>query len=283
MKKFLVALLLILMLFTVCACTYVPSTSFLSRSRQNALVETYGTPQAVVTLSYSRTGGSDREVRLTYDLLLSQTPIAVIRFIQLASEGVYNDTLIDTYNTSYQYMVMGRYAAIKETEGSSTYTYYNRTSDVTFAGEFKTNGYKEPEGGYAQFSTLSLAMYHNDTKDSSSFDAANGTLILALDKISLNANNYAVFATMNTFEYRYGNTGEFTKRSKVDDAILADLKSFTSTTSRDVYEDYDVYDDDSKGSSTSIRMLSSRVFIRVEIVGAVGKSSDWSKLPKIGK
>ena len=280
MKKVLVALLLILMLFTVCACTYVPSTSFLSHSKQNALVKTYGTPQAVVTLTYSRSGGSDREVRVTYDLLLNQTPLAVIRFIQLANEGVYNNTLIDTYDSSYRYMIMGRYAALQETEGSTAYTYYNRTSDVTFAGEFKTNGYKEPEGGYAQFSTLSLAMYHEATKDSSSFDAANGTLILALDRVSLNANNYAVFATMNTFEYRYGGTGDFIKRSKVDADILADLVSFTSTTSRDVYT---VYDDDTKGSSTSIRMMNARVFIQVEIIGAEGKSADWSKLPKIGK
>ena len=267
------------MLFTVCACSYVPSTSFLSRSQLNSLIKAYGTDtlQAEVTLTYDKSDYGDtkqREVTITYNLLLDKAPLAVIRFIQLANEGVYENTLIDTYDSTYYYMVMGRYAGIKESESSNSYKYYNRQSDRTFAGEFRQNKYGEPEGGYAQFSTFSLAMYHANKADGSSFDQANGTLILALDKVSLNSNNYAVFAQFSSLTYKLDGVVQGSEdRTKVPDNIMTDLKSFSSTTARTVLAS----EEDTVG--TSIRMLSTRVFLSVRILG----DYDWNKLPQIGK
>ena len=283
MKKALIALvsvLLILMLVVICACSYVPSTSFLSRTKVNSLVDTYGTPQAVVTITYSRSDNGtskERVVTVTYDLLLSQTPIAVIRFIQLAEAGVYNNTIIDTLASNKKHMVMGRYAAIKNDDNS--YTYFNRSSDVTFAGEFKSNGYNEPQDGYAQFSTFSLAMYHDDTKDDSSFNAANGTLILALSDTPFNSNNYAVFAKLSSLSYTLdGKQQGSENRKEVPGNIIDDLASFSSTTSSTK-----VYDDEEQTTYTEPRILSTKVIIHVEIKGAPNKSADWSQLPRIGK
>lgn len=279
MKKVLVALLLIVTLFTVCACSYVSPTSFLSDSQLRSITKAYGTDtlQAEVTLTYDKTDYGDskeRVVKITYDLLLTQAPLAVIRFIQLANEGVYENTLIDEYNSSYYYMVMGRYAGIKEGESSSSYKYYDRRSDVTFAGEFKSNGYAKPAAGYAEFSSFALAMYHSNASDGSSFNEANGTLILALDKVSLNPNNYAVFAQFKSLTYTLdGVVQGSADRTSIPDNIMTDLKSFSSTTSRTVLAD----EDDTKG--TSIRMLSTRVFLSVKILG----DYNWNKLPKIGK
>lgn len=273
MKKVLVVLMAALLLVSLCACTTVPSTRFMSRTQVNSLVKEYGTPQAEVTLNY-KTGNNDIEVKIVYNLLLEQTPIAVTRFIQLANEGFYNDTLIDTYNSTYRYMIMGRYAYRQSELQEDKSLYFQNKSDVTFKGEFKSNKYSEPSKGYAQFSIFSLAMYHDDANsDIENFDKASGTLILALANQTLNPDNYAVFAEMAYMTYKI-NDGEFkNQNSQVYPDVLSNLKSFTSKTSRNVY------DDASEEHYTSISIMSTRVTLQVKILG----DNDWSKLPTIGK
>lgn len=278
MKKVLVVLMVALMLVSLCACTYVPSTRFMSRMQVNSLVKEYGTPQAELTLNY-KVGGKEVEVKVVYNLLLSQAPLATIRFIQLVEDNFYDDAIIDTYNSTYRYMVMGRYAyrEIVLNEGTekekTEMRYFKNESDVTFKGEFKSNAYKEPKDGYSQFSIFSLAMYHSDaTTDDNNFDTANGTLILALANETLNSDNYAVFAEMANMSYKVGD-GEFNKQSsKVSPDILTNLKSFTSRTSRPVYDDMTME------TSTSISLMSTTVKLHVRMLG----DFDWSKLPTIG-
>ena len=276
MKKVLVILLLAVMLVSVCACSYVPSTRFLSRSQLNSLLKEYGTPQAELTIKYT-INNDDYEIKVTYNLLLSQTPLAVIRFIQLANDGAYNDTVIDTFNSTYNYMIMGRYIYKDSvvSEGKKNW-YVNNALDVTFKGEFKSNGYSEPSGGYAQFKNFSLAMFHDEsTAEDNNFDTANGALILAVDSNTLNSNNYAVFAELASMTYSVNGGKPITRVGKVDSDICKILKGFTSKTGiRTVYTDETETD-----TIPSFTMMNQIVTIQVKILG----DHDWSKLPRIGK
>lgn len=272
MKKVLVFLMLAVMLVTLCACGNVSSDSFLSRSQVNRLVKQYGTPQAELTLKYE-VSGSSVEVVITYDLLLEQAPLAVTRFIQLANEDFYENTLIDTYNSTYHYMIMGRYARRDSQVDTDTKKYYKNVSDVTFAGEFESNGYKEPANGYAEFSTFALAMYHAESSDDQYFNSADGTLILATSSKTLNNKDYAVFAVPVQIAVKI-NDGEVSTypQGKIPSTVVSNLTSFTSKTNRTIYSD------SSESSSTSASIMSTNVLLSVKILG----SYDWSALPTIG-
>ena len=275
LKKVLVFLVLAIMVVSICACSYVPSTRFMSRSQVNKLAKEYGTPQAELTINYTK-DSVDYEIKITYDLLLSQAPLAVIRFIQLANEGIYDDSAIDTYNSSLNYMVMGRYLyknSVKE--NGKTNWYVNNGLDGTFKGEFKSNNYGEPKEGYSEFKSFSLAMYHDEyTADDPNFDTANGTLILALDKNTLSSSNYAVFAQMVSMSYKVGVSDPIVN-SKVNPNALAQLKGFTGKTStRKIYTN-----ETEEETIASFSMMSQIVTIKVKILG----DYDWSKLPQIGR
>ena len=272
MKKVLVFLVLAVMLVSVCACSYVPSTRFMSGSQVNALVKEYGNPQAEVTLSYT-IDSKEHEIKMTYELLLSQTPLAVIRFIQLANDGFYDDTVIDTYHSSAPlYMILGRYTykESKVNDGKMTF-YVNNGLDVTFKGEFASNNYGEPKEGYAVAEAFSLAMYYDNpgSESSENFDKANGTLMLTLDNV-LNSNNHAVFAHMISVSYDGG-----TARNKMPNSAMENLKSFTSRTSeRKIYTD-----ETEETTIPSFSMMNKIVTVHVKILG----DHDWSKLPQIKK
>lgn len=272
MKKVLVFLMLAVMLVSLCACSSVAPDAFLSRSQVNKLVKQYGTPQAELTLNYEYSG-SKVEVVITYDLLLDQAPLAVTRFIQLANEGFYERSLIDSYNSTYRYMIMGRYAR-RASQVSDGDKYYKNVSDVTFAGEFASNGYKEPANGYAQFSIFALAMYHPESSDDQYFNSADGTLIMAMSNQTLNSDNYAVFALPVQYSVKI-NEGEatvYTDGQRPPSMLRDNLTSFTAKTSRTIYSDAE------ESSSTSVSIMSTNVFLSVKILG----SHDWSSLPTIG-
>ena len=273
--KVLVFFVLAIMLVSICACSYVPSTRFMSRSQVNSLVKEFDNPQAELTLNYT-TNGTDYEIKITYDLLLSQAPLAVIRFIELANDGVYNNTVIDKYNSSLNYMIMGRYIykdSVKQ-DGKKNW-FVNNGLDVTFKGEFKSNNYREPKEGYSEFKTFSLAMFHEEyTTENANFDTANGALILVTDKQTLSSSNYAVFAHMVSMSYKVG-VSEPVVNTKVNPNALANLKSFTSTTStRKIYTD-----ETEESTIASFSMMNQIVTIQVKILG----DYDWSKLPKVGR
>ena len=283
MKKVLVILVLVIMLFSVCACSYVPSTRFLSRSQVDSLVKKYGTPQAELTINYRLSSSStDYEIKITYDLLLSQAPLAVIRFIQLANDGAYDNTVIDTYDSTYHYMIIGRYIYKDSVVSENKKNWYvNNALDTTFKGEFASNNYREPKDGYAQFKTanggFSLAMYHERYQDenTTNFDTANGAFILATRNESLNPNNYAVFAQMVSMSYKVGNA-EPDVTTRVNDTARANLEGFTSKTSqRKIYTDEEETD-----TIPSFSMMNQIVTIKVRILG---DNVDWSKLPQIGR
>lgn len=273
MKKVLTALLLISLLFALCACGgtggHVSAESFMSRAKVNSLVKRYGEkPQAELTLSYT-SSGDEVVVKVVYDLLLEQAPLAVTRFIQIANEGGYEGTLADTLNKDHDYIVMGRYKKFDD----DNYYYDVRGGQTTFAGEFKQNDYKQPKGGYATFGMFSLAMYH--ANDGAQFDAANGTLILSLtsdEKKVLNSANYAVFAQLASISVKVGK-GELVDYRKVPSFVRENLYGFSARVTRKVYDRYD----DTKGY-VSVQMMSTAVKLHVEMLG----NHDWSKLPKIG-
>lgn len=284
MKKVLVVLVLAVMLVSVCACSYVPSTRFLSRSQVNALVKEYGIPRAEVTLSYTLKDGGvekDFEIKIIYDLLLSQTPLAVIRFIQLANEGFYDDTVLDTYHSSSpKYMILGRYAykesAVDEGE-MKFFVNKSATSDITFKGEFAQNNYREPKAGYAETKPYSLAMYHENYVDSknTNYDTANGALMLTMDNY-LNNKNYAVFAHMVSMSLKVGDGEAVTyPEGSVHPTAHANLAGFTRTDrSRSIYTD-----ETEETKAPSFTMMDQIVTVRVKILGG----DNWDKLPRVGK
>ena len=267
MKKVLVAIVLITLLVSLCACG-VSHNSFMSRAKVNQLVKSYPNPQAEVTFKYE-TAGNNYQVKVTYNLLLDKAPIAVTRFIQLAIDGAYDDTLVDTLDSSKKYVVMGRYQ--KNAEDGKYYKV--RTADVTFAGEFESNEYREPSGGYAQFALYSLAMYHENKGEE--FDSANGTLMLALTS-DINAANYAVFAEYASMTILTNDVITTENATSRRPQLRDNLLSFSFRTSRDVY---DANDPDVSSERISILTTekSTNVTITVKILGEY----DWKKLPTI--
>ena len=274
MKKVLLILVLIVMLVSVCACNYIPSNKFMSNSQVKSLVKEYGTPQAELTINY-QLNSTEYEIKIKYNLLLSQTPLAVIRFIQLAENGFYNGTVIDTYNSTNNYMILGRYSNKESAVSEGKKFFYQNKSDVTFKGEFKSNNYRQPANGYAQFKIFSLAMFHDSYKDekTTNFDTANGTLILATANESLNSNNYAVFAEMVSVSYKIGDKSATVYEGKVPSDARNNLTSQTGTEAKTVYSDA------TDEMSTSVSMLKQLYTVHVKILG----NNDWSKLPQIGR
>ncbi len=276
MKKVLIVSLCILMLFTCVACT---PNGFMSKSQTKKVYNEFGRPQAKMTINY-KIGNDEVKVEAVYDLLLDKTPITVINFINLVNDGFYNDSISDKYNSTYHYLTIGKYTYEKESADSDAYRYYYNKSGKTFVGEFASNKYPEPklnEGGYSEFSLFSLAMYYENIGDSSKsadyFNSANGTLILATadkDKL-LNSENCAVFAKLNSVSVSYNGKDPINYGDKAPATIISHLTSFTSTTSRTVYNK-----DNTIGDSISI--MSTRVMFNIEMLG----DKDWSKLPKVG-
>ena len=279
MKKILVVLMIVMMLATLCACNYVPSTRFLSKAQVNAIAKNFDDPQAEMTLDYT-SNGENVEVKITYNLLLTKTPLAAIRFIQLTNEGFYDDTVVDYYNSTNHYWTLGRYRYEEskiQTQGKMVYL--QNPCDKTFKGEFESNGYGMPKGGYAKFRILSLAMYYEPwTETDNTFDTANGHLIMSAANESSNAStlnsaNYAVFAEMDSISVRRTTDGKFQTFGKVPSDLLTQLTDFKSRTSRDVY------DDDSEANKTSVSLMTTVVKIHVKMLG----DYDWSKLPRVGR
>ena len=280
MKKILVILVLVIVLFSVCACSYVPSTRFMSRSQVNSLVKQYPNPQAEMTLSYENDNYGVKQkftIVITYDLLLDQAPLAVIRFIKLANDGAYDGTIIDTYNSSTNYMLLGRYFY----EGNEKFCYPNNNLNVRFKGEFASNNYREPDNGFAEFKSFSLAMYHDDYIDekNANFDTANGALILATNTKTLNYKNYAVFAHLASMTYTVSDkSGDKTlyQGSKVDSDARTNLVTLadTRTSSRKIYSDVN-----KEKELPSFSMVNTIITVQIRMLG----DYDWSKLPRIGR
>ena len=261
------------MLVTLCSCSYAPSTRFMSKAQVRQLAKEFDDPQAELTINYE-VNNKAVEVKITYKLLLTQAPLATIRFIQLVNDGFYDDTLLDSYNSNYKYALFGRYL-YKESkvQGAGEMEYYQNPCDVTFKGEFKSNRYKQPQEGYAQFKMMSLAMYHEDwTEDNNTFDSANGYVIMALSSKTLNSDNYAVFADMISATVKYADGEESAPFTNFPSDIHTQLTQ-SSTISRDVYED------DSEVNSSKVSIKSPNFIVHIRMLG----NYDWSKLPSIGK
>lgn len=269
MKKLLVVLMIAVLLVSLCACNRVPSTRFLSSTQVNSLAKNFDDPQAEVSLVYTK-DGKQMEVDLVYDLLLTQAPLATIRFITLVNEGFYDQTVLDTYNSTYNYLLFGRYK-LKTSEIDGKEKYYKNPVDLTFKGEFKSNGYPQPEGGYAKFGMMSLAMYHADwTEDNNTFDDANGYLILSTSSETLNSDDYAVFAHLKSVNVNRGGEEAGPFKYPTSD-VLTHIRETSRTTNT-------IYDDATEANSESIYTLSTKIKVYIRMLG----DYDWSKLPTIG-
>ncbi len=87
----------------------------------------------------------------------------------------------------------------------------------------------------------------------------------------MNSENCAVFAKLNSVSVSYNGKDPINYGDKAPATIISHLTSFTSTTSRTVYNK-----DNTIGDSISI--MSTRVMFNIEMLG----DKDWSKLPKVG-
>lgn len=266
----------VLLLLSLTACG-----SFMSASQVKKAVNEFGTPQAKMTLSFTSSDGTKWKYVITYDLLLEKTPITVINFINLVEDGFYKDVIFDTYNSTNNYFLAGRYAYRTKSDDEEKKQGYVNASGITMTGEFKVNNYPEPNGGYEQFSLFSLAMYHDN--DADSVNSANGALIFSTSassaeaKKSLNYTNYAVFARVSSIDIYKGASEIPTTYSNgmINSPTLQNLISRTSTTSIDMTK--------TDGTSDSVSVLGTygsgpNFIFGIEMVDS-GK--DWSKLPKV--
>ena len=250
----------------------------MSVSKVNRAVKEFGTPQAQMTLSFTTSKGTKFIYVITYDLLLQKTPITVINFINLVEDGFYKDVIFDTYNSSNNYYSAAKYAYRKSGDSDDMHGYEN-ASGITMVGEFKTNNYPEPNGGYEQFSLFSLAMYHDNNADS--VNSANGTLIFSTassaskDKKSLNYTNYAVFAKVVSIDIYIGDneTPVTYTADKMNSTYLQNMVEQTSTYSMSMIK--------SDGTSPSVSVLASGATPRFVFSIAMLGDKDWTKLPKV--
>lgn len=265
-----------IMAFVMCAVLLVSLTacaapSFMSASKTQRAVKEFGTPQAKMTLNFTTGKGEKKRYEITYDLLLDKTPVTVINFINLVNDGFYQDVMFQTYNSTYNYYIAGAYSYRKLGEDTSARVRENN-SGVTMIGEFKTNNFREPKGGYEPFSVFSLAMYHVNTAEN--FNSANGTLIFSAGATNtLNHTNYAVFARMNSIEI-YEEESETPVSKHLSSTYLQILTALTNTYSFNVTT--------ASGDSEPITLLGQsssipRFVFSIEMLG----DKDWSKLPKV--
>lgn len=277
MKRFLQFLALamcVVLLVSLASCG-----SFMSTYKVKKAVKEFGTPQAELTLSFTTSKGHKLKYVITYDLLLEKTPITTINFINLVENGFYQDAIFDSYNSTNNYYLAGRYT-YRKADGAETAHGYANVSGITMPGEFKTNNYPEPNGEYERFSLFSLAMYHES--DTKSFDSANGALIFSTasssseNKKPLNYTNYAVFARAVSISI-YEDNSESPRTfpiDKMNPIYLDNLTSQTTTTPCSMTN--------SSGDSSSVTVLgSSNVPRFVFSITMVDSGKDWSKLPKV--
>lgn len=278
-------LMCVMLLLSLVACN---GPSFMSASKVKKLVKDFGTPQAKMMLKFKLDSKEYRYV-ITYDLLLDKAPITVINFINLVLDGFYDNAILDTYNSSNNYFLAARYAyrVSGDADSAKMEVEYN-SSGITMAGEFKSNGYAEPEGGYAQFSILSLAMYHeveNGKDNSEKFNSANGALVLSTatssseTKMPLNYKNYAVFAEISSVSVFEGDNENASYTHSGDDRIAGEWLSYLTKSTNTYSFSVPTVDGDTK--SVQIMGTSSTVPRYVFSIEMLDEGRDWSKLPKV--
>ena len=267
MKKVLIAVICCVLLVCLVSCNGI---GFMSDPQVKRVVAEFGTPQAEMTLEF-KSSNKNMKYIITYDLLLDKTPITTINFINLVDSGFYTNTIMDSYTTSYNYYIAGRYVYNKEATDEKI---KDNESGKTFIGEFKSNNYGEPNGGYAQFSMFSLAMYHDSKGDA--FNDGNGTLIFSTsDSVTLNSNNYAVFAKMNKIQiYQDDNLLSTYTDGKINGMYLDLMTKLTGRpTMKVVNSANETRNEQILGSGTTPYFVFS-----IKMLG----DKDWSKLPKVG-
>lgn len=265
MKKVLLILTSVALLLCLTACN---ANGFMSASKVKNLSDEFGTPQAEVSIKYT-VNKQDIELRITYNILLDKTPIAAISFINLVNAGFYNDAVLETYDKNLNYIVGARYKYASEDEGK-TYKYMQNVETETFAGEFASNGYREPNGGYSAFKKLSLAMYHGGTAED--FNSGDGALIIATSSNTLRSSNYAVFAEMAELSlYKDGNLSQRYDLQHLPDDIINPLRA-TSTSRTVTMRD---------GNTASKNILGGSSITRFVLSAKMLTEADWSKLPKV--
>lgn len=281
--KVLTVLALLVTLVSLAACNHIPTTRFMSKTQVNNLAKQFEGAQAEMTLNYQTGNSVDVEVKIVYNMLFTKAPLATIRFIQLVNDKFYDDTVMDTHNTTNNYMVFGRYL-YKESavQTDSPKVFFQNLAEKTIKGEFKSNNYPEPEGGYAPFKIFSLGMYHDESvADDNKFDTGVGYVIFAMANETLNPANYAVFADMASISYKYGSEGELHTMNKVPAEIFETLHAITSKTSPT--EKQGVFTDATETTrvdpTPSILSKTNPITIHIRMLG----DYDWSKLPQLGR
>lgn len=280
MKKTLIIILCVIMLLSFTACN---NQGFLSAGRTKALLKDVGgkNPQAQMTLTYKVGSGSAQQtvtLEIVYEVLMDKTPITAVNFINAVQDGFYNNVLVHTNQSSYNYMIAGGYykkdtTSTNDSGAEVVTTKYYKQAIPAFVGEIAGNGFAEPKGeqvdgdSYTKFDVFSLAMYHAD--GAAHFNSADGRLVIATSsQIRLSHLNYAVFAKMVSIVVKVDGQQVATD---VPSWVLTTLDSSTATTKRDIYDQNDVK------QSTQVSILSPDITIDIKMLGDI----DWSVLPTI--
>ncbi len=279
-KKILMIAMAVLLTLALCGCN---TATFMKDGQRDKLVKEYGVPQAEMEIEYER-NEQKVNVKITYNLLLSKTPVTVINFINLVESGYYANTVFDSrINSTTNAWIAGRYSFITA-EGETEGKYYEMEGkDYSIIGEFVQNGYVLPKDaadeeneditdGNAKFSMFSLAMYHESS--SSSFDSASTAFFMTIDtQTRENYKNFAVFAEVASVTVTVDGEEICKDAASVPASIVEDFDNMTTTTTQKVVVDTDADGNDVTESHTLLRNVISIVNIKMS------DGKDYSNLP----
>ncbi len=233
-KSILLVTLAIMVAFTFVGC----SSNFLSEGKIKTLGKKLGlektadgkfvNPTATITINCTNVeAGGNYEVTLVYELLFDKAPITVNNFIYLVQNKFYDDTLMDTVNSSYS--VLGRYFL------NDSNTYEAKEYKYTIKGEFISNGWSvdgsEDGAANAVHELGSLGMYHKPQSDTVNyFDSASTGFYIAWSNSfgsndTIQNKNYAVFGKIVESKVKFVGGDALSESFYADDTFRPGIDS----------------------------------------------------------
>lgn len=223
MKKFLVALMTLVALFSLTAC----SSGFLSEKDMLDVPEDKN-PVVTFNLEYDLNDGAGvRVVTLNYVLHYNKAPSTVANFVKLVNEKYYDNKIIhhvdtqdDTEKLSYATAGQYYYEEDKVVNGKKNYT---------IKGEFTANQWVDADKNPKNDLTHKYGALAMDRLSGSGavFDSASTAFYFVLNDNVERDNNYCVFGTIQSSSYKLG-SNQFAQSNGLSEQFVRDLKSVST-------------------------------------------------------
>lgn len=220
MKKFLVALMATVMLFSFTAC----SSNYLEVPEDKNPVVTFN-------LQYDLDDGAGvRVVELNYVLYYNKAPSTVANFVNLVNEKYYDSKIIHYLNTqdgtdSLSYVSAGQYY-YDEDDGI-----INDKKNYSIKGEFTANQWVDEEGEPINDLTHKYGALAMDRLSGSGavFDSASTAFYFVLNENVERDRNYCVFGMVQSSSYKLGDS-QFAAVDGLHEQFVRDLSNISTET-----------------------------------------------------